>query len=105
MQWRKPVGMKAATCQVRHRHRMEERARRGTADFSRRRVLQFRQDAYRIHVRELALARPHAHGGIALEQLDIVEALLRRISKILKLQVYIEINEVLSARMVENRIR
>ena len=47
----------------------------------------------------LALAGAHAVGGVALHQLDVVVALLRRVVKILELQVFVEVDKVLALRM------
>src|SRR4029077_19769131 len=60
------------------------------------------EDTHRVHVGMLTLAWTHAHGGIALEQFDVVEALLRRIEEVPELQVLIEVHEILSGRMGEN---
>ena len=57
-----------------------------------------------MHVGVLALARAHADSGVALQQLDVVEALLHGIEEVLELQVLIEVDEVLAARMRKDRI-
>src|SRR5882724_13222962 len=53
----------------------------------------------------LALARTHADSGIALEQLDVVEPLLHCVDEVLQLKIFVEVDEIFSLRMIENRIR
>ena len=96
--------VEAPTSQMPQRHRLVEgtggcRAGRGNGV-----AVEFGQDPHRVHVGQLALARPHPHGAVALEQFDAVVAFLMRIDEIRQVQILVEIHEVLLARMGENRI-
>jgi hypothetical protein len=84
---------------MRQRHRVEEWPRGGGADLLRRLAGQAGEDAQRRHVRMLALARAHADGREALQQLDVVVALLHGVFEVLQLQVFVEIDEILAIRM------
>ena len=86
-------------------NRMEERPRGGGAEcLPTGWRANPRQDAHCVHVRVLALRRPHADGGVALEQLDAVEAFLHRVDEVLELQVLVEVDEVLALRMLDDGI-
>ena len=56
----------------------------------------FKRDARRKRIGVFALGRPHAHRRITLQQLNAVEPLLRGVLQIFDLNVFIEIDEVLS---------
>ena len=105
VQRRPALGVEAASGELRHRHRMKERTRRGRADLLRLLPREPREDAQRVHVRMLALARPHADGRETLEQLDVVEAFLHGVREVLELQVFIEVDEILALRMRHDRPR
>ena len=49
------------------------------------------------------LGRPHAHGGVALDQLHISIADLRGVDDIAHLQIFVEVDEVLAFGVRENR--
>ena len=80
-----PLGVEAAPGQMRYRHRMKEGPRSGGADLDRRFTGDARQHPQRRHIGMLALAGAHAVGGVALHELDVVVALLRRVIKIFEL--------------------
>ena len=104
LQRRRAIRAEAAPGEHAHRHRVVERPRGGGSDGAARLATDLREDADGIHVGVLALGRPHADGGVALEQLDVVEALLRRVEEILELQILVEVDEVLPLRMINDRI-
>jgi hypothetical protein len=81
---------------------MVEGARGGGADLLGLLAGEAGQDAQPVHVGVLALAGAHAVGGEALEQLDVVEALLHGVAEILELQVFVEIDEVLAGRVIDD---
>ena len=58
---------------------------------------------YYLHVRQLPLARTHADGGKALQQLAAVESLLAGVLQILNREVLIEVDELSAAWMAEDR--
>src|SRR4051812_44141833 len=96
--------MKAAARQMCEGHGMKHGARSRRADRRHGFVTQPREDAHRIQVRVLALARAHANRRIAFQQLTAVEAFLERVSEIDDLKVFVEIDELLAARMREDGI-
>ena len=64
-----------------------------------------RQQAHRVQRRVAALRRPHAVGGEALEQLDVVVALGDRVLQVVDLHVLVEVDEGLVVGVREDRPR
>ncbi len=83
---------------------MEHRSRRRGADRFDRLFTQLREEAHGVQIRMLALARAHAHRGIALQQLAAVESFLEGIGEVAELEVFVEVDELLALRMREHRI-
>src|SRR5262245_34937504 len=63
------------------------------------------ENAQRVPVGMLPLARPHADRGEALQQLAAVEALLTGIHEILYGEIFVEVDEFPATRMREDRMR
>src|SRR5882757_6959000 len=63
-----------------------------------------RKDPQRVHVGVLALARPHADGREAFEQLAAVEAFLAGVLQVPQLEVFVEVHEFLAERVTKHRI-
>src|ERR1700730_18132769 len=87
------------------RYRMEHRPCRGRPQALDRFPPHLRENPQRIHVGMLPLARSHADGGEALEQLAAVETFLTGVLQVIHLEVLIEVDEFFAAGMRENRIR
>ncbi len=61
-------------------------------------------DADGVEVGVAALARAEAFGRVALDELNVVVAVLHRVDDVLGLQVLVEVDEVLAALRGEDRI-
>src|SRR6266480_137208 len=98
-----PLRHEPPSGQVRQRYGMEHRSRRRRAQRIKRRAANPAEDAQGIHVGMLSLARTHADGGKALQQLAAVESLLAGVLQILNREVLIEVDELSAAWMAEDR--
>src|SRR5579871_2536653 len=104
MQRREAAGVKAPPGKVAQGDGMVERPGRRGSCLGHGTAPDPRQNADRVSVGGLALARPHAVGGVALHQLGAVEALLRRVDEVLVLDVLVQIHEALLGRVWEDGV-
>src|SRR5512136_2827483 len=86
------------------RNRMEKRPRGGRSDFFDWQAAKPRKNPHGVHVGVFALRRSHADRGVALQELDGVEAFLHGVREVPELQIYVEVDEVLAVRMLDDGI-
>ena len=63
------------------------------------------QHPHRVEIGMFALRRTHAHGAEALQQLDTVKTFLRGVFEIFDLQIFVEVDEILALRMIDDSKR
>ena len=103
MHRRAPLGLEDAAGHVPEFLRDEGRALRGDGRGRKIAAHHLRQNAHGGDRRMLALRRPHADGGVALQEFDVVIPVGSAVQEILHLQVLVEIDEVLALSVRKDR--